>query len=247
MSDDVMTLSRRDALRGAFTGLGVLAATAAMPTGLLDAPDALAASPDASASSLTPDQALARLARGNRRFVRNDLNHPRRAGPRRAALAEGQAPYAVVLGCADSRVPPEVIYDEGLGNLFVVRIAGNTVTDPYALGSVEYGSVVLGASAIVVLGHEGCGAVKAAIDVAENGTQLPGAIGAFVAPIVPIARQLLPVTPKDEIVQAVTLANIRAAVATLQQTELLTGLVDEDRLAIVGGEYRLRSGEVLAV
>jgi carbonic anhydrase len=179
--------------------------------------------------------------------VRGALRHPRRDGPRRAALAEGQAPYAVVLGCADSRVPPEVIYDEGLGDLFVVRIAGNTASDAYVLGSVEYGTAELGAVAIVVLGHEGCGAVKAAIDVAQNGTQLPGDIGAFVAPIVPIAAGLIPTTPKEQLVQAVTLENIRQSVATLQQNALLADAIAANKLKVVGGEYRTTSGKVLTV
>jgi len=152
-----------------------------------------------------------------------------------------------VLGCADSRVPPEVIYDEGLGNLFVTRIAGNTATDPYVLGTVEYGAAELGAALVVVLGHEGCGAVKAAIDVAQNGTQLPGDIGAFVAPIVPVAQGLIPTTPKDELLQAVTLANIRQNVEALQQDPLLAGLIHDGELKVVGGEYRAQSGKVLVV
>ena len=188
-------VSRRDALRGLAVTVGALTAASVVPGGLFDAPGVFAASPTPT-TSLTPDQAIARLAAGNRRFVQGKLRHPRREGPRRARVAEGQAPFAVVLGCADSRVPPEIIYDEGLGNLFVVRIVGNTATDPYVLGSVEYGSAELGAVAIVVLGHEGCGAVKAAIDVAQNGTQLPGDIGAFVAPIVPIAAAAHPDDPE---------------------------------------------------
>jgi carbonic anhydrase len=237
-------VSRRDALRGMALTVGALTAASVMPRGLFDAASALAAT-STPRTSLTPDQAIVRLAAGNRRFVNGKLRHPRRDGRRRAALAEGQAPYAVVLGCADSRVPPEVIYDEGLGNLFVVRIAGNTATDPYVVGSVEYGGAELGAAAIVVLGHEGCGAVKAAIDVAQNGTQLPGDIGAFVAPIVPIARQLIPTTPKDELVQAVTLANIRQSVTTLQQNALLADSIAANKLKIVGGEYQARSGKVV--
>jgi carbonic anhydrase len=242
----VNNVSRREALRGMALTAGALATASALPGGLLHAGDALAAT-STPTTSLTPDQAIARLAAGNGRFVRGKLRHPRRDTVRRAALAEGQAPYAVVLGCADSRVPPEVIYDEGLGDLFVVRIAGNTATDPYVLGSVEYGTAELGAVAIVVLGHEGCGAVKAALDVAQNGTQLPGDIGAFVAPIVPIAAELLPTTPKDELLQAVTLANIRQSVATLQQNALLAESIGANKLVVVGGEYRFRSGKVLKV
>jgi carbonic anhydrase len=243
----VNNVSRRDVLRGIGLSVGALAAaSAALPGGPLHTADAFAATSTPS-TSLTPDQAIARLAAGNRRFVRGNVRHPRRDGPRRAAIAEGQAPYAVVLGCADSRVPPEVIYDQGLGDLFVVRIAGNTATDPYVLGSVEYGSAELGAVAIVVLGHESCGAVKAAIDVAQNGTQLPGDIGAFVAPIVPIAAALIPSAPKEELLEAVTLANIRQSVATLQDNALLAESIAADKLKVMGGEYRTRTGKVLTV
>jgi len=98
-----------------------------------------------------------------------------------------------------------------------------------------------------VLGHESCGAVKAAIDVAQNGTKLPGDIGAFVAPIVPIAQRLMPTTPKDELVQAVTLENIRQGVLTLQQNALLADSIAGDKLKVVGGEYRTHSGNVLTV
>jgi carbonic anhydrase len=242
----VIELSRRTALRGAGLAVGTLAAVSALPGGVIDADGAFAAGAEAK-TTLTPTQALARLRAGNRRFVNGRLRHPRREGPRRAALAEGQEPYAVVLGCADSRVPPEVVYDEGLGDLFVTRIAGNTATDPYVVGTVEYGAAELGAVAIVVLGHEECGACKAAIDVAQNGTQLPGEIGAFVAPIVPVAQQLIPTTPKDDLLHAVILENIRQGVKALQQTSLLGGLVSEGKLAITGAEYEFQTGKVVAV
>ena len=193
-----MELSRRQVIRGAGLAVGTLSAAATLPGSMLDPFDAFAAD-TTEKTSLTPVQALAWLKAGNRRFVSGRLRHPRRESYRRAAVAEGQAPFAVVLGCADSRVPPEVIYDQGLGDLFVTRIAGNTGTDPYVVGTVEYGAAELGSVAIVVLGHEECGACKAAIDVAENGTQLPGDIGAFVAPIVPIAEQLIPTTSEGPV------------------------------------------------
>ena len=129
-----MSLSRRRFLQGVGTSVGGLAGAAVMPEAMTDA---FAASPP-STPSMTPDAALERLAAGNKRFVNGNLRHPRRDGKRRAALAEGQAPYAVVLGCADSRVPPEVVYDEGLGVIFAVRIAGNTAQDPLVVGSIEY-------------------------------------------------------------------------------------------------------------
>jgi carbonic anhydrase len=211
----------------------------------VDAVDAFAA--DAPKTQLTPDAALRRLAAGNRRFVRAKLKHPRRDGVRRAAIAEGQAPFATVLGCADSRVPPEVVYDEGLGDLFIVRIAGNTATDPYVVGSVEYGVANLESVVLVVLGHQNCGAVKAAIDVAMNGTTLPGDIGAFVAPIVPIAKELIPTTSKDQLLEAVTRANIRQTVTTLSQAQLLADLIAQQKLKIVGREYQLTRGNALSI
>jgi carbonic anhydrase len=241
-----MELSRRQAIRGAGLAVGTFAAVSSFPGGALDPFDAGAAD-TTEKTSLTPAQARARLAAGNRRFVSGRLRHPRREGPRRAAVAEGQAPFAVVLGCADSRVPPEVIYDQGLGDLFVTRIAGNTAVDPFVVGTVEYGAAELGAVLIVVLGHEECGACKAAIDVAENGTELPGDIGAFVAPIVPIAEQLIPTTPKAELLDAVIHGNIRQAVADLQQDQLLAGLVADGRLAITGAEYEFETGAVEVV
>src|SRR5262245_2776530 len=105
-------------------------ASASVTGGLLGAPAAFAADPTAK-TALTPEQAIKRLTAGNQRFANNNLRQPRRDSRRRIAVAEGQAPFAVVLGCADSRVPPEVVYDEGLGNLFIVRVAGNTAVDPF--------------------------------------------------------------------------------------------------------------------
>jgi carbonic anhydrase len=224
--------------------VGALAGASLTRGGLLDPSDTFAADPTAK-TSLTPEQAVERLATGNQRFVKDNLRQPRRDSRRRIAVAEGQAPFAVVLGCADSRVPPEVVYDEGLGNLFIVRVAGNTAVDPFILGSVEYGTVELGAVLVVVLGHESCGAVKAAIDVAQNGTELPGDIGAFVAPIVPIAKELIPKTPKSKLVDAVTLANIRNAVSNLQQNALLAESISAGKLEVVGGEYLTKTGKVL--
>ncbi len=237
--------SRRDILRAFSVAAGACAAASIAPASIAPV-DAFAASP--SATPLTPEQAIARLAAGNRRFVNDRLRHPRRDTVRRAALAEGQAPFAVVLGCADSRVAPEVIYDEGLGNLFVARVAGNTTSDALVAGSIEYSITQLGSVAIVVLGHEQCGAVKAAIDVATKGTTLPGDLPAVVAPIVPIVEQAVDAgTPADRLLDVVTKENIRQAVATLQATSLLADSVAQGTLAVVGREYLLKSGRVVAV
>jgi carbonic anhydrase len=224
------------------TSAGAFAAAAVVPETLSDA---FAASTPGT-PSMTPDAALRRLAAGNKRFVDGKLRHPRRDGKRRAAVAEGQDPYAVVLGCADSRVPPEVVYDEGLGNLFTVRIAGNTGADPLVVGSIEYSVSVLGSAVVVVLGHEECGAVKAAIDVAKNGTQLPGDLPAVVAPIVPVVQSLSG-TPDDELLDATIKANVTAAVAELSANDLLAQAISEGTLKVVGREYLLKSGRVVEV
>jgi carbonic anhydrase len=238
--------SRRDLLRGLGVTAGTAAAVSLAPGTLLGA-DAFAASPPAT-PSLTPNAAIARLAAGNRRFVNGRLRHPRRDGRRRAALAEGQAPFAAVLGCADSRVPPEVIYDEGLGNLFVARIAGNTTADALVAGSLEYSIVELGSVVIVVLGHEQCGAVKAAIEVATKGTQLPGDLPAVVAPIVPIVQAAVDAgTPADQLLDVVTKENIRRAVTTLTANPLLADSIGQGTLQVVGREYLLESGRAVPV
>lgn len=153
-----------------------------------------------------------------------------------------------MLGCADSRVPPEVIYDEGLGNLFVAHVAGNTTADTLVAGSIEYSVTQLGSVVIVVLGHERCGAVSAAIDVVTKGTVLPGDLPAVVAPILPIVEQAVSSgTPADQLLDVVTKENIRQAVATLQATSLLADYVARGELEVVGREYLLESGRAVAV
>jgi carbonic anhydrase len=237
-----MSVSRRRSLQGEGVSAGALATTAAVPEGLTDS---FAASPPAT-PSMTPNAALRRLAAGNKRFVDGQLRHPRRDGKRRAALAEGQAPYAVILGCADSRVPPEVIYDEGLGSIFAVRVAGNTGADPLVVGSIEFSISVLGSVLVVVLGHEECGAVKAAIDVAKNGTRLPGDLPAVVAPILP-AVESASGTPDAELLDAAIKANVKNAVAALSANDLIAGAIAAGTLKVVGREYLLKSGNVVPV
>jgi len=237
-------MSRRDALR-AMGALGALAASATFGSSVLSG---VAHGAQPSAPTMTPDQALVRLAAGNRRFVNGRLRHPRRDDRRRSALAEGQAPFAAVLGCADSRVPPEIVYDEGLGNLFVARVAGNTTDDALVAGSLEYSVTQLGSVVIVVLGHEQCGAVKAAIDVATKGTQLPGDLPAVVAPILPVVEAAVAAgTPADQLLDVVIKDNVKAAVAALNGNAALAPLISEGKLAIVGREYLLQSGKAVPV
>ena len=164
---------------------------------MADADPAGGAVPSPSEALVDPAAALARLDAGNARFVSGALEHPRRDHAHRAALSSGQRPYAAVLGCSDSRVPHEILFDEGLGDLFAVRVAGNTAADAIVLGSIEFAVAVLGVRAVVVLGHEDCGAVKAALDVARGGDRPEGALTAVVDPIVPVAVDVLASMPAD--------------------------------------------------
>jgi carbonic anhydrase len=191
----------------------------------------------------TPDAALARLVAGNKRFVEGRARDPRRGSVRRVQLAQSQKPFAVILTCADSRVPPELVFDQGFGDLFVVRIAGNTATDPIVVGSIEYGVEVLGSLLVFVLGHSDCGAVKSAIDVVTKGAVLPGDIGAVVEPIIPAVKAVED-TPKPELLEAATEQNIHDTMGVLTAVPLLAERIAAGTLAVAGGEYELKSGEV---
>src|SRR5919199_2071207 len=135
-------------------------------------------------TDLTADQALALLKEGNQKFLAESPVQAAQSRERRLEIASGQTPFAVFVACSDSRVPPELLFSRGLGELFVVRNAGNTI-DIAALGSVEYGVGVLGCPLVVVLGHENCGAVAAALEVVQRNATFPGVIGEMVQPIIP--------------------------------------------------------------
>jgi carbonic anhydrase len=191
-----------------------------------------------------PEEALKRLLAGNKRFVRGRLAHPGRDNARRAEQAEHQTPFAVVLGCSDSRVPPEIVFDEGIGDLFLVRVAGNTANDDIVLGSIEYAASVLKSVVVVVLGHEECGAVKATVDLVTKGKTAPGHIASFLQPIVP-AVEAVRSEPAGEIVNAGIRENVRRQVRQLTSSQpVLAGLVGSGALKIVGAEYELKTGAV---
>ena len=136
------------------------------------------------APGISPVEALQRLKTGNQRFVASKLQHPHQSAERRTELATSQHPFAIVLGCADSRTAPEVVFDQGLGDIFVIRVAGNVLNDE-TLGSIEYGVEHLGAQLIVVLGHERCGAVKAARELIAAKAEAPGHIQSLIKAIQP--------------------------------------------------------------
>jgi carbonic anhydrase len=195
----------------------------------------------------SPKAALAKLMAGNERYIKGEGIHKVDESVRRVAIAEEQKPYAAILGCADSRVPPEVIFDQGLGDLFVVRVAGNTAEDPLVVGSVEYAAEHLGSILVMVLGHQSCGAVKAAVATATEGAHQEGDIQNFVDPIVPVVKKTKKESPdvsKDELTDQSIQANVKHSVEELSHSSLLEHLVEKGKLKIVGGEYDLKSGKV---
>lgn len=191
-------------------------------------------------ASVAPADALKMLRDGNARFTSEKLTRPNQTAARRTEVAKGQYPFAVVLTCSDSRVPPEMIFDTGLGDLFVVRVAGNTADDT-AIGSIEYAVEHLGATLVVVLGHDKCGAVKAAIDVTEADITAPGHLPAVVGPIVPAVKQTKD-QPGDKLENGVR-ANVANVVEQLKMSHpVLAERVASGKLQIIGGRYDLSSG-----
>jgi carbonic anhydrase len=189
------------------------------------------------AASPTADGALKLLKEGNNRFAQNKASTRDIGAQRRAILAKGQHPFAVVLGCADSRVPPELVFDQGLGDLFVLRVAGN-IADPFELGSIEYAVEQVHTPLIVVLGHENCGAVEAALSKAP----FPGNLGALIKEI--HVGKDLPMDRKAALTKAVG-NNVRYCSSQLtQRSEILKEAVARQKIKIVGGVYKLASGKI---
>ena len=194
-------------------------------------------------------EALERLREGNRRFVaevRSDDNASTRS--RRRELAGGQEPFAIVLGCSDSRVPAELVFDQGLGDLFVIRVAGNIVA-PSQVGSVEFAAARFGTRLVVVLGHSSCGAIAATLEELGRPTQdqsknLRSIVDRIRPSVEPLLATDLARHPEALVHEAVR-ANIRASVSHLRHgSEVLEDLIDREGLLIVGAEYSLETGEV---
>ena len=189
-------------------------------------------------TAVTPDSVMAELKTGNAHHVQHQYKHPHETTTRQRELITGQHPHAEILSCADSRVPPEIIFDQGLGDLFVVRIAGNVATDT-ELGSLEYGAEHLHIPLLVVLGHESCGAVTAAV----QGGAAEGHIATLVSLIKPAVDKTRGM-PGDPVANAVR-ANVQMVVQQLRSsTPILSELVAHGKLKIVGGVYSLQTGEV---
>jgi carbonic anhydrase len=193
----------------------------------------------------TPDAALKLLTEGNERYVANQPRE-RDFSAGRASRALGQAPFAAVLGCADSRVAPEFAFDQRPGDLFVVRVAGNFLTTE-GLASLEFGAAVLGTKLIMVLGHSSCGAVNATVAALQKGNELPGHVADLVRAMKPgIEGEMSQVGPDLE--QRAVVANVRHNVKRLEQaTPILTELLAKKTLRVVGAVYDLPTGKVTLI
>jgi carbonic anhydrase len=221
-------LNRRQWLRwaaatGAVAATGPLAVAASQPSRAADAPPVM-----------TPDEALAKLEAGNARFVAGETIEPNRDMRRLQQVAPKQAPFAAFLGCADSRVPIEIIFDQGFGDVFVTRIAGN-VADPAIIGSLEFGCLVLGAKVLYVLGHSSCGAVAATI----KGEAVPGQISTLYQHLRPAAK-----AAKGDVDAAIR-ENVKIQAGILAEASpVLAQLIKDGKLKVAGGVYDLATGKV---
>ncbi|MBW3584813.1 MAG: carbonic anhydrase [Cyanobacteria bacterium 0813] len=227
-------LSRRNSLKfvaGAI-GTGILAARAGA--------DLAAPEPAIAQNDSTPDAALQKLMDGNKRFVDRKRDNPNQDFGRITEIAQSQKPFAAILGCADSRVPSEFVFDQGFGDLFVCRVAGNVAT-PEEIGSLEFGTLVLGAKVLMVVGHERCGAVKAAIE----GGELPGQIGSLTKAIKP-AVESSKNQPGDKVENAVK-GNVILQAKRLKESPVISQLIQEGKLIVTGGYYDLDTGAVTMV
>ena len=239
MDDKNNLFGRRDILKiGSVAAIGV-AATATNVFGNPGRADAAGLSviaPDV----LSPDTALQALLDGNQRFVQHNPQYPDQTEARLKEVSLAQKPFATVLSCADSRVPPEILFDQGIGDIFDVRIAGNIAT-PEALGSIEYAVELLESPLLMVLGHERCGAVTAAV----QNEPLPGDIGTFVTAILPALDDV-----KDQSgdpVDNAVIANVRYQIEQLKRSPLLMARLQSSKFKIVGARYDLDTGRVTLI
>jgi carbonic anhydrase len=220
----------------------MLGSAAGLAASLLPGLSAAAAETPPAPNSIPPNEALKRLMDGNARYATNtSTNIDYSAG--RAARAQAQYPFASIVSCSDSRVAPELLFDQGPGDLFIVRVAGNFVNKD-GLASLEYGALVLGSPLILVLGHTSCGAVDATIKVVKDGTKLPGHLPSLVDAIRPSVKAAMAEKPTD-LLAAATIENVRQNVAYLKKDQpVLSDMMKLGKVNVVGGIYELATGKV---
>jgi carbonic anhydrase len=192
---------------------------------------------------ITADEALKRLIEGNRRFLRGQARFPTVQKDILVALAREQRPYATILGCSDSRVPPELLFDASFGELFVIRVAGNTLSAEVA-GSMQYAGVHLQTPLFVILGHEGCGAVNAALETHFHGVRHRSRIAKLVKNIVPAIKGLNRKLPPDKLLAQAIEANVRFTMKQILSTPEGKARLKEGKLKLVGAIYELKTGRV---
>ena len=234
----------KDRSRRAVLGAGALAASTALvgsfagPAAAQSSGTAAAAAPNA----ISPSEALQRLVDGNKRYVNNTSRNVDYSADR-VSRAAAQYPIAGFVSCADSRIAPEIAFDQAPGEVFVVRVAGNFV-DTNGLASIEFGVAVLGIPLLVVLGHSGCGAIAATIDVIENGTELPGHLPGLIEALKPGVERALSEEPEDAL-KAATAENVRYNVEQLKSaTPIISEAVAAGKVEVVGGVYDIATGKV---
>ncbi|MBU6229393.1 MAG: carbonic anhydrase [Cyanobacteria bacterium REEB459] len=234
-----LSLSRRSLLATSarVVGVGTLASWLGCLAAPMDGAAAIAAALTPDRADLTPSQALEKLLDGNQRFVHRQRQNPHQDLSRLSQVAQTQTPFAAILSCADSRVIPEIIFDQGIGDLFVVRGAGNLATRQ-GIASQEFGTLVLGARVLMVLGHSRCGAVKAAL----SGVALPGQIDSLVEAIKPAVDDSANQTG-DRLDNAIKM-NVQRQVKKLAMSPVLGRLVEQGQLQLVAGYYNLDTGKV---
>ena len=187
------------------------------------------------------DDSLNKLLDGNKRFVSGEPAKKDTGDSRRQELTKGQHPFAIVLSCADSRVPPELVFDQGLGDIFIIRVAGNVV-EPTTLGSIEYGAEHLHSPLLVILGHEQCGAVKATLEAKGKPEGNIGAILKKIMPAVNTAKKAKK-GPEDTLDLAIK-ENVKNTYKQVMKSKIISELVHEGKLKILGAEYYLGTGKV---
>lgn len=184
-----------------------------------------------------PDKALQRLIEGNKRYMEKRSVYRDETEKRRESTLNKQEPFAIIIGCSDSRVPPEIIFDQGLGDLFVVRVAGNVV-GPIERDSIEFAAVQLKVPLIMVLGHQSCGAVNGVITGSSNKDQIED-----IAPLIQPAVEKAKALPGDLLTNSI-LENVKLVVAQLKADPVLSSLIQSENLKVIGGYYKLDKGDV---
>ena len=223
---------------GAAPVLGSEGSNQAIQEGGKDAPDKQTEkAPETSAD------AIERLTKGNSRFVSGKLRHPHSATEWRKRLIGGQTPFATIVGCSDSRVPPELLFDQGFGDLFVIRVAGNVI-DTDVVGSVEYGVDHLNTKLVVVMGHEGCGAVTAALQADADLAKEPNEIRSLVSKIQPATKDVDRELPFEKQLDLSVEENVRNSVRQLKAVADLAVAENESRTEIIGCVYEIKTGHV---